>query len=54
MQTCSKTGPPAEDDMELRDTLIAISVIARRLARKIEKEGGKTNEQNKGNISHTG
>ena len=44
----------AEDnDQELTDTLIAISVVARRLARKLEQEanqrkseGGTENEQN--------
>lgn len=44
----------AEDnDQELTDTLIAISVVARRLARKLEQEanqrkseGGTVNEQN--------
>lgn len=41
------------NDQELTDTLIAISVVARRLARKLEQEanqrkseGGTENEQN--------
>ena len=45
---------PADDiDQELTDTLIAISVVARRLARKLEQEasirkseGENDNEQN--------
>ena len=45
---------PTDDiDQELTDTLIAISVVARRLARKLEKEasirkseGENDNEQN--------
>ena len=38
------TDPPQNDTQELHDLLIAISVVARHLARKLEQKE-KTNEQ---------
>lgn len=48
-ETNGYAAPTAEDE-DLIDTLIAISVVARRLAEKLRQEnmgnGGQTNEQN--------
>ena len=39
MQTTNeKTSPPGNTDEELIDTLIAISVVAKRLAKKLRQE----------------
>lgn len=43
MQTNEKASPPGNTDEELIDTLIAISVVAKRLAQKLRLE---TKEEN--------
>lgn len=49
-ETIEKAAHLEADDRELIDVLIAISVVAKRLARKLQteltKEGDRQNEQN--------
>lgn len=49
-ETIEKAAHLETDDRELIDVLIAISVVAKRLARKLQteltKEGDRQNEQN--------
>lgn len=45
--------PPQNDTQELHDLLIAISVVARHLARKLEQKE-KTNEQDERPVNPAG
>ena len=50
----NRAGPVTDDDADedLIDTLIAISVVAKRLAMKlINEKGGQRNEQNERTVS---
>lgn len=53
-ETNGYAAPTAEDE-DLIDTLIAISVVAKRLAEKLRQEnmgnGGQTNEQNERTVT---
>lgn len=51
MQTNEERAPTSDYklDQELTDTLIAISVVARRLARKLEQEAREKREKESNN-----
>ena len=53
-ESIEKTAPVTAEDEELIDVLIAISVVAKRLAKKLqnEKKGDSQYEQNGGIISN--
>ena len=50
----ARIDPDAKDREELIDTLIAISVVAKRLANMLREEGEKENEQDERTVPDAG